>query len=56
MGTVEDFVDVVQEGFADSVAMAHVLHYDKLTVADIRRYATAKNVYVRRYEACPKLQ
>lgn len=54
MGTVEDFVEVVQEGCADSVAMAHVLHYDKLTVADIRAHATDKNVYVRRYEACLK--
>ncbi|TWH45287.1 imidazole glycerol phosphate synthase subunit HisF [Sporomusa sp. KB1] len=50
MGNTDDFVKVVNQGCADSVAMAYVLHYNKLTVMDIRNEALAKNINVRRYE------
>lgn len=50
MGSTEDLVKVVQEGCADAVAMAHVLHYNKLSLKDIRRQAQDKGISIRRYE------
>lgn len=48
MGSIDDLVQVVNDGFADSVAMAHVLHYEKLTVPEIRIQALANDIHVRR--------
>ncbi len=53
MGTVEHLVEAVDKGCADAVAMAHVLHYGKMTVMDVRAAAVEQNVEVRRYEVCP---
>lgn len=53
MGTVEHLVEAVHDGCADAVAMAHVLHYGKMTVMDVRAAAVERNVEVRRYEVCP---
>ena len=39
MGKLADMNDVINEGHADAVAMAHVLHYNKLTVDDIANEA-----------------
>src|SRR5690606_24086264 len=39
MGTVEHLIDVVNEGRADAVAMADVLHYGRLELSEIRRQA-----------------
>jgi imidazole glycerol-phosphate synthase subunit HisF len=39
MGTVEHFTSVVKEGHADAVAMADVLHYKRLSIAQIRSSA-----------------
>jgi len=39
MGKLEDMTQVVKTGHADAVAMAHVLHYNKLTVEEIEREA-----------------
>ena len=50
MGTREDFAQVVREGGADAVAMADVLHYDRLTVPDIRAFALRNGLNVRHYE------
>ena len=50
MGTCEDFVRVVREGGADAVAMADVLHYDRLTVPDVRAFALQNGLNVRHYE------
>jgi len=47
MGSVEDLITVVCEGRADAVAMAHVLHYDKLTVGQIRQEALKAGLDVR---------
>ena len=51
MGNLNDMINVINDGRADGVAMAHVLHYKKLTVQEVREYATSCNVNVRR----PKL-
>ncbi len=56
MGKADDIIDVVQDGYADAVAMGHVLHYGKMSVADIRTHAINKNVNVRRYDKCLKSQ
>jgi imidazole glycerol-phosphate synthase subunit HisF len=47
MGNANDFVKAVQQGKADAVAMAHVLHYRKCTIDDIRKTAAAANIAVR---------
>ncbi len=49
MGAVDHLVDAVGIGGADAVAMAHVLHYGKITVPEVRAEAIARNVNVRRY-------
>lgn len=48
MGNVEDMISVIKDGCADAIAMAHVLHYKKLTVQKVREYAISCNVNVRR--------
>lgn len=50
MGKPEDLIDIVQQGRADAVAMADILHYNRATVGDIRRVAQAAGVEVRSYE------
>lgn len=50
MGKPEDMIDVVQQGGADSVAMADILHYNRATVGDIRRVAQAAGIEVRNFE------
>lgn len=48
MGTIDHLTAVVKQGGADAVAMAHVLHYDKLSLDGIRQGALAGGVPVRR--------
>ena len=50
MGKPEDLIEVVQQGEADAVAMADILHYNRATVGDIRRAAQAAGIEVRSYE------
>ncbi|MDF2439444.1 MAG: imidazole glycerol-phosphate synthase subunit HisF [Abditibacteriota bacterium] len=47
MGRFEDLAEVVQTGHADAVAMADVLHYDRLNLQDIRTQARAAGLMVR---------
>lgn len=47
MGGLDHFVSVVHEAGADAVAMAHVLHYGKLKLPEIRSYAAANGIGVR---------
>ena len=47
MGGLDDLVDVVRDGHADAVAMAHVLHYETLSLPDIRKHAHAEKLPVR---------
>ena len=48
MGNAAHLVDVVQQGHADAVAMADILHYGRATFAEIRRAAHAAGLSVRR--------
>lgn len=47
MGTTQHLVDVVEKGHADAVAMAHVLHYNTLSLGDIRAAAQTTGLFVR---------
>lgn len=47
MGRPEDLLRVAVEGHANGVAMAHVLHYNKLSLPEIREWALAENLPVR---------
>ena len=49
MGKPEDFLAVVKEGGADAVAMADVLHYNRLKICDIRSSAKHNGLNVRHY-------
>ncbi len=47
MGKLEHLSDVVKVGHVDAVAMAHVLHYDVLSLRQIREYAIQENIPIR---------
>ena len=47
MGSVEHLLDVVRDGRANAVAMAHVLHYGDLPLATIRALALSAGLNVR---------
>ena len=48
MGKLEDIDPVVEKGKADAIAMAHVLHYGKYSVSEVRQYCIDQNIPVRR--------
>jgi cyclase len=50
MGAVGHLTSVVQQGGANAVAMADVLHYGRLGLGEIRAAAEARGIKVRRYE------
>ncbi len=47
MGSLDHLVEVVRDGCADAVAMADVLHYKRLSLAEIRKGARAAEIPVR---------
>ena len=47
MGKLSDFNRCIQEGHADAVAIAHVLHYEKMSVSDIKQFALSQGIPVR---------
>jgi len=47
MGTTEHLVEVVREGHADAVAMADVLHYDRVALPAMRAAARQAGIHVR---------
>jgi imidazole glycerol-phosphate synthase subunit HisF len=48
MGSADHLVAVVKEGGADAVAMADILHYDRLPLPDIRAAALGAGLPVRK--------
>jgi cyclase len=48
MGTLEHLSSVVLEGCADAVAMADILHYNRVGFKEIRNFALQNNIQVRR--------
>lgn len=51
MGSAQDAVDVVQQGHADAVAMADILHNKRATLAEVRQHLKSAGVEVRNYES-----
>ncbi len=49
MGRPEHLVEAVQQGQADAVAMADILHYGRATIGEIRATARAAGIEVRAY-------
>lgn len=47
MGSVDDLIDVVRSGQADAVAMADILHYNRMHLTDIRSGASAAGLPMR---------
>ena len=47
MGSPQDLVDVVEQGGADAVAMADILHYRRATIREIRDAAQQASLHVR---------
>lgn len=50
MGRLDDLLSVVNDGQADAVAMADILHYQRATIGEIRDVAKAAGFGVRDYE------
>ena len=50
MGKAEDVLGVVQDGGADAVAMADILHYKRAEIRDVRAVAEAAGLGVRHFE------
>ena len=48
MGGAQDFIDVVKKSGADAVSMADVLHYDRMSISQIRDNALAEKIHVRK--------
>jgi cyclase len=47
LGSLDHFSDVVKIGRADAIAMAHVLHYEQINLAEFRTRAAAEGFHVR---------
>lgn len=50
MGKVADLVDAVNQGGVQAVAVAHLLHYKKLTIEDIRTEARSAGIPFRQHD------
>jgi hypothetical protein len=48
VGNLNDIGLAVEEGGADAISIAHVLHYEELTINKIRQYCIEKNIPVRK--------
>jgi len=44
-GSSKDIVDIIQNGKVDAVAVASVLHYEKLSISEIKNYLTSQGVF-----------
>jgi cyclase len=47
MGSVDDLANVCQQGHADAVAIADVLHYRRLELGEIKEQASQRGIPVR---------
>jgi imidazole glycerol-phosphate synthase subunit HisF len=50
MGSIDDFLQAAQQGRADGVSMADVLHYNRLQISDIRAAALKAGLAVRQIQ------
>lgn len=49
MSKAEDILDAVKEGGADAISMASILHYNKISLDEIRKIALKNNIDVREF-------
>lgn len=54
MGKLSDINTIVHEGSADAIAMANVLHYNKVTISDVRKHCLSNQIPVRTEPTEPK--
>jgi imidazole glycerol-phosphate synthase subunit HisF len=47
MGEKQHLVEIVETGGASAVAMADVLHYEKLSLSELKEYARQNSIQVR---------
>ena len=50
VGRPEDVIDAINDGGADAIGMADILHYERATIGDLRNACRAAGVQVRSYE------
>jgi cyclase len=50
MGALDHALAAIEEGNADAIAMAHVLHYNKLTIDAIRNHLIQHGIEVCRHD------
>lgn len=50
MGRLEDAAAVIEEGGADAVAMAYVLHYKRIELQEIRKFLAGRGIEVTVYD------
>lgn len=48
MGNPQHLIDVVQYGYANAIAMADILHYDRVSLAEIRKASLDAGLDIRR--------
>ena len=48
MGSPQHLIDVVQYGYANAIAMADILHYDRVSLAEIRKASLDAGLDIRR--------
>jgi len=51
MGRLDHLEEIVKNGSADAVAMAHILHYGKYSIGEVREHALAAGLPVRKIMA-----
>jgi imidazole glycerol-phosphate synthase subunit HisF len=50
MGKCDDLIEAVEEGHAEAIAMADILHYKRNSIKDIRKAANEAEIPIRYYE------
>lgn len=55
MGKLEHASDVIEQGGADAVAMAHVLHYKQVALEGMRSFLLNRNIEVSVHDVAPHL-
>jgi imidazole glycerol-phosphate synthase subunit HisF len=55
MGQLEHASDVIEQGGADAVAMAHVLHYKQIPLVDMRNFLLGRGIEVSVHDLAPHL-
>ncbi len=55
MGTLEHASTVIEQGGADAVAMAHVLHYKQISLNDVRKHLLARDIEVSVHDVAAHL-